>query len=291
MDEITQTQAERLAHIDFRLYFLGSVGRSDLVRRFGIKEAAATRDLTQYREFAPENIYYDTKAKLYRLTEDFEPLFDYNPERILSALSKGIGDDTVTDQRPFIPCETPSQLSTPDLGVLSILTRAIYNQKAVEIEYRSLSSGFTTREIVPFYLVDNGLRWHIRAYDRRRSRFTDFVITRITKPKLLPNSPIEDYELSLSDIQWNRIVEMEIVPHPKLSFKETIETDYGMRNGVLAINVRAAVAGYLLRRWNVDCTAKGSLEGAEYHLWLRNRQALYGVENLVLAPGFQQDPL
>lgn len=284
-------QAERLAHIDFRLYFLGSVGRNDLVRRFGIKEAAATRDLTQYRESAPKNIQYDTKAKIYRVTEKFEPLFDYNPQRVLSALSKGIGDDTVTEQKPFIPCETPSQLSTPDLGVLSILTRAIYNQQPVQIEYRSLSSGFTTREIVPFYLVDNGLRWHIRAYDRRRGRFTDFVITRITKPKLLPDSPIEEHELSSADIQWNRIVEMEIVPHPKLSFKEAIEADYGMMNGVLAVNVRAAVAGYLLRRWNVDCTAKGELEGAEYHLWLKNRQALYGVQNLVLAPGFQQDPL
>ena len=64
-----------------------------------------------------------------------------------------------------------------------------------------------------------------------------------------------------------------------------------MKNGVLAQNIRAAVAGYLLRWWNVDCTAEGTLEGPEYHLWLRNRQALYGVENIELAPGFQQNPL
>ena len=48
---------------------------------------------------------------------------------------------------------------------------------------------------------------------------------------------------------------------------------------------------YLLRRWNVDCTAEAVLDGEEYHLWLRNRQALYGVNNLVIAPGFEQDPL
>ena len=64
-----------------------------------------------------------------------------------------------------------------------------------------------------------------------------------------------------------------------------------MIKGVLEINVRAAVAGYLLRRWNVDCTAEAVLDGEEYHLWLRNRQALYGVNNLVIAPGFEQDPL
>ena len=53
------------------------------------------------------------------------------------------------------------------------------------------------------------------------------------------------------------------------------------------INVRAAVAGYLLRRWNVDCTKDNKLERAEYHLWLSNPQALYGVKNLVLAPGYE----
>lgn len=291
MEDINQSQKERLAHIDFRLYFLGSVGRSDLVKRFGIKEAAATRDIALYRELAADNIEYDTIAKLYRVSDGFKPLFQYQADTVLAALSQGIGDNNIAEQKAFIPSETPSQLSKPNLEVLSVLTRAIYNKQAVSIEYRSVSSGFTSREIVPFYLVDNGLRWHVRAYDRRRERFTDFVITRITQPKLLPDSPIDEHEQSQADIQWNRIVELELVAHPLLNHKETIEVDYGMKDGVLDINVRAAVAGYLLRRWNVDCSAEGILEGVEYHLWLRNRQALYGVDNLVIAPGFERDPL
>jgi len=64
--------------------------------------------------------------------------------------------------------------------------------------------------------------------------------------------------------------------------------DYAMKDGVLKVNVRAAAAGYVLRRWNVDCTENHSLEGAEYHLWFKNCQALYGVENLVIAPGYKQ---
>ena len=291
MEGINQSQKERLAHIDFRLYFLGSIGRNDLVKRFGIKEAAATRDLALYRELAAENIEYDTREKLYKVAAAFKPLFEYHQERVLAALSKGIGGDTVVDHKSFIPCETPSQLSNPNLDVLSVLSRAIYNNQAVSIEYRSVSSGFTSREIIPFYLVDNGLRWHVRAYDRRHGRFTDFVITRITAPQLLTESPVLEIEQSSADIQWNRIVELELVAHPRLDHKETIESDYGMSDGVLHLNVRAAVAGYLLRRWNVDCTAKGVLEGAEYHLWLENRQALYGVDNLVIAPGFNQYPL
>lgn len=291
MDEINQPQRERLAHIDFRLYFLGSIGRNDLVKRFGIKEAAATRDIALYKQQAEDNLIYDTKAKLYIISNDFKPLFKYQQARVLSALSQGFGDAIVSDHKEFINCETPSQLSKPNLDVLSVLTRAIYNKQVVSIEYRSISSGFTQRNIIPFALVDNGLRWHIRAYDRRRSRFTDFVITRITNPSILSNESIDDQELQQADIQWNRIVELKIVSHPRIKFKETIETDYGMIDGVLDINVRSAVAGYLLRRWNVDCSAEATLEGDEYHLWLNNRKALYGVDNLIIAPGFKQDPL
>jgi hypothetical protein len=50
--------------------------------------------------------------------------------------------------------------------------------------------------------------------------------------------------------------------------------------------VRAAVAGYLLRRWNVDCSESNKLIGAEYHLALQNRLALESVDNLMLAPGY-----
>ena len=40
LSDISQAQKERLSHIDFRTYFLGEIGRSDLVARFGIGEAA-----------------------------------------------------------------------------------------------------------------------------------------------------------------------------------------------------------------------------------------------------------
>ncbi len=284
--DISQTQQERLSHIDFRLRFLGTIGRNDLVSRFGIKAAAATRDITLYKELASQNLEYDTKAKIYTQSDAFTPLFDYPRHQALTALAHGFGDDFVATHKALIACETPAQLNKPQLDTLSVLTRAIHQKKPVEITYRSLSSGQTTREIAPFVLVDNGLRWHVRAFDRKRSRFTDFVINRISDPRLIPDSEIEEHETKDNDIQWNRIVELEIVPHPRVPFPETIEHEYDMNNGVLQVNVRAAVAGYVLRRWNVDCSDDHHLEGAEYHLWLRNRQALYGVDNLIIAPGY-----
>jgi predicted DNA-binding transcriptional regulator YafY len=144
-----------------------------------------------------------------------------------------------------------------------------------------------SREIIPFVLVDNGLRWHVRAFDRRRQDFIDFVVTRVADPVIVKGDP-EPRELSDEDIQWNRIVEMELVPHPNLPNPGTVEMDYAMQAGVLKLNVRAAVAGYVLRRWNVDCSSDHRLKGPEYQLWLANPRALYGVKNLVLAPGYEE---
>jgi hypothetical protein len=95
LENVSQTQRERLFHIDFKLRFLGEVSRADLVNRFGIKAAAATRDLSLYKEAAPGNLEYDTKAKIYHPTISFRPLFDCSQNQALSALSQGLGDDCV----------------------------------------------------------------------------------------------------------------------------------------------------------------------------------------------------
>jgi len=284
---VSQAQKERLSHIDFRIYFLGEVGRSDLVTRFGIGEAAATRDITLYRELVPANLDYDTRLKSYVKSENFKPLFEYSPPQVLAALSQGFGEDFIGSHKAMVRCETPAELNRPLLPVLALLTRAIYQKKLVKIQYRSIKSGLSEREIAPYVLVDNGLRWHVRAFDRNRQDFIDFVVTRIADPVMVDDAP-KEHESSEADIQWNRIVEMNLVPHPNLPHPETVEMDYAMKDGVLKVNVRAAAAGYVLRRWNVDCTENHSLEGAEYHLWRKNWQALYGVENLVIAPGYKQ---
>ncbi|MBC8508903.1 MAG: WYL domain-containing protein [Chloroflexi bacterium] len=287
----SQAQRERLFHIDFKLYFLGTVNRNDLVSRFGIKEAAASRDLSLYKDLASKNIEYDTKAKTYIQREGFTPLFEYSGSQTLAALLHGFGDDFVGTQKSIVTSEAPTQLNFPHIQNLAHITRAIHNKQALRIGYRSLSSGLSEREIVPFALVDNGLRWHVRGYDRAKNRFSDFVINRIENPCELPQSDVCEEESKDADIQWNRIVEMHIVPHPRLKHPETIEAEYAMKDGVLKVQVRAAVAGYVLRHWNVDCSEDHKLDTPENHLWLQNRQTLYGVENLILAPGYDGEEL
>lgn len=167
------------------------------------------------------------------------------------------------------------------------VTRAIHQECPLGIEYNSLSSGCTEREIVPFALIDNGLRWHVRAFDRESQEFLDFVITRIKRPVVLKGQPVAPRETSNQDIQWTRIVELESVPHPDHPRPEVTEMDYSMQAGMLRMKLRAATSGYILRQWSVDCSPNHSLRGHEYCLWLLDVLALYGVANATLAPGYR----
>jgi hypothetical protein len=286
LTDLTQPQRDRLAFVELRVRFIGEIRRQDLVTRFGIQSAAATRDLALYKELAPGNIDYDSKGKSYVLGPDFRPIFDFLPDRVLSWLTQGFGDGEPMRFKAWVSSESPSWLMQPDLDVLASVTRAIHQQCPLGIEYHSISSGCTQREIIPFALIDNGLRWHVRAFDRKSHEFRDFVITRIKYPRVLKDSPVAMHESNDQDIQWNRIVELDLVPHPNQPRSEITEVDYGMQNGVLAIKLRAAIAGYILRKWSVDCSADHSLRGPEYRLWLKDHLALYGVKNAVLAPGY-----
>jgi predicted DNA-binding transcriptional regulator YafY len=173
------------------------------------------------------------------------------------------------------------------LDVLASVTRAIHQECALDIEYHSISSGQSEREVVPFALIDNGLRWHVRAFDRQSQEFRDFVITRIRRPVLLKGMPVLPHEASDQDIQWTRILELDLVPHPDQPHPEISEMDYSMERGMLKMKLRAAMAGYILRKWSVDCSPTHKLNGPEHRLWLRNHLALYGVRSAVLAPGYE----
>lgn len=280
----SQAQRERLAFLELRAFFTGELRRSDIESRFGIKPAASSRDLALYREIAPDNLEYDAVSRCYRPSVSFASVFEFNPDRVLAWLLQGFGDGLDLGLRPPAPCEGPGQLTRPDLHALSSITRSMCAKRAARISYLSLTSGSKHREIVPVALADNGLRWHVRAFDRERGRFGDFVLTRISKVQEV-DGPVAEYESLTADEQWARMVELELVPHPGIEHPKAIEADYGMHDGVLRIKARAALTGYVLRRWNVDASSDHRLDPATHHLWLRNTPTLYGVESAALAPG------
>jgi hypothetical protein len=283
---LSQSQRERLAFLELRAFFTGELRRSDIEARFGIKPAAASRDLGCYRDIAPGNLNYDQVSRCYRPSASFRPVHEFHSERVLAWLLQGFGDGLELGLKLTAPCEGPGQLVRPDMNVLGVITRSMCAKRAVRVSYLSLSSGPKHREIVPVALVDNGLRWHVRSYDRERRRFGDFVLTRIVGAQEIEGE-VNDREILQADEQWARMVDLEVVPHPGIEQPKVIEADYGMQDGVLKIKTRAALAGYVLRRWSIDASPDHHLDPSSHHLWLRNTPTLYGVESATLAPGLR----
>ncbi len=289
LDALSTSQRERLAFIEFRLWFLGKVSRKDVLERFDIATAAGTRDLVLYKELAPNNLIYIGKS--YQYDSDFKPIFQHQPERVLSALTSGFGDGERGTDYTLLPNSVPARLNQPPLRLLATITRAIHNRRPLKLIYHSMKTGANPREIVPLALVDSGLRWHVRAFDRTKNEFRDLVLTRMEKLSEFnlgdKRHEIQTHEDLQFDKQWQEIVELNLVPHPSHPHPESIMRDYGMVKGALRVKTRAASAGYVLRQWQVDCSNKGTLSGAEFRLLLSNKDALMHVDSLVLAPGFE----
>jgi len=285
LENLSQPQRDRLAFIDLRLRMLGELKRQHLIERFEIQEAAASRDIALYKTLSTHNLVYDASSRLYKASESFESLFDPTAEHALIWVTKGLGDGEPRDTTPGITVDFPDQLTWPKLDILGHVTQAIHQKCPLQIDYESLN-GASQRVIVPFSLVDNGLRWHVRGFDRKSGEFRDFVITRIRKAIPLPDDAVAVHETSDQDIQWTRIVELTLIPHPDQPRPEVTLMDYAMVDGMLSLKLRAATAGYTLRKWSVDCSPDHSLRGPEFRLWLSDPLALYGVKNAILAPGY-----
>lgn len=287
--ETSPNQRERLWQIDFLARFRGQVTRQDLVHRFGIALSNATRDFTLYRQLAPQNLDYDHSDKVYRRTSQFQPLFSYDREHTLQALSLGQGVGLGACEQPILVDVAPT-LNQPNLDVLAAISRAIYACRSLAIGYVSVSSGETTREIVPHSLVNTGLRWHVRAYCRVHKAFRDFVLTRITATADAQSTIDTALESQAQDQEWSREVVLELIPHPRAAHTRAIELDYDLAPGQsIQRTVRAATAGYLLRSWGVDCSVNTELPPMEYQLALCDPLSIARLANLSIAPGFSKE--
>lgn len=288
MSPHTQNQRERLNYLEFRAYFTGQVSRSDLINRFGISEAAATRDLAIYREQVLGNLEFDTTTKIYRITPSFSLhyLKEVDAGRLLQALAYGVGNDFGATPDPLVPCELPASLQVPPADITATVSRAIFQKAVLGIEYFSGSGNHGPREIVPFSLTGTGLKWMVRAFCRRKNIFSDFVLTRIKSAEVIQGSRPGESETKDNDDEWNRMLKLELVPHPSKSpqGRAMIEKEFKMADGVHVLRVRAALAGFYLNLWSVDCS---ETQGLKTHpLALRNLLALHDVDSAKLAPGY-----
>ncbi len=285
INEMPHAQRERLAFIDFCLQFFGHITRNDLVNRFQTGLAACTRDFASYRELASTNLVLDHSTKQYYRTAAFVPLFKYQPDIILQSLSRGFGNGISHSTQPSEQCFDAVQLIHPDSSIIAALMRGMHNQALCEVGYVSVSSGETVRKFIPHALINNGHRWHVRGYDCKNQGFRDFVCTRFTHITAT-DEEILPHQLAAADVQFNQIINLVIVPHPSITNPLAIEMDFAMQEGKKVMTTRAALAAYLLRQWQVDCSEGHRIRGQGCQLALENIDVLQRIENPTLAPGY-----
>lgn len=249
---------QRLEFIEFRLFWDGSVNRSDLTNHFGVSVPQASNDLSLYKELAGNNLHYDASGKRYEPTPGFEPkVLKPNAERYLAQL-KAIADNVID------VAETPLG-AIPDLGVMPVprrrveaeclrqLLRAVQSRQSIAIEYQSMNDNRpdpTWREISPHAFGHDGLRWHIRAFCHRERTFKDFIISRC----LAIGDLGQAQGRPVDDLDWVTFFDIVLKPNPKLSTAQqrTIELDYGMKDGKCVVPIRMALLYYFDKRLRLD---------------------------------------
>ena len=268
--------------IDFLLLFRGHINKIDLSNYLGINADEAELALIKYLKSNATTVKTDDPVFNIIQMDKFVPIYEHNLADALNTFSSGL----FSEQDRHVLTPSPVSINTPSLDVLSKLTQAISNNNAVNLIYTSLSSGSGSREFVPQRIINNGLRWHVRGFDRKSQSFRDFVLTRISRVSIRSND-VQSYESASNDEMWNKSLELMLIPHPtNISEATAIEMDYGMVDGCLRLSTNAALVGYLLRRWNIDATEDARLQSPEYQLWLQNYRVLAGIDNLTIAPGF-----
>ena len=277
LHEIKFATRQRLQFIEIMAFYNGSISRSMLARAYGISDPAATKDLKLYNDLAPTNLEYNPSLFSFVPSNQFDEVFaDLNPQRILPMFAQNLlsmdnpcGDEPIygisVEEMPF-----PTRL--PEKNVLAQIIRAMKHKTQLKISYHSLSNNnqLESRVIEPHALVNNGLRWHVRAYNHEHYDFRDFVLSRFIEAEKLNLEAESDQHY---DDEWMEYIPLKLQAHPKLSDNQRIalEHDYNMTNGVIELDVRRALVGYLLQQMKVDTTTHAELNPNAYQLIVANR--------------------
>ncbi|MDD9197450.1 WYL domain-containing protein [Aliivibrio sp. S3MY1] len=279
----------RMDFIEQLLLLKGWFTRRDLMCRFDIKEAAATRDIAKYRkldEFG-NNLVFNNSLRRYELKEDtFKPIYIKNITTIISNLKNSKMSNIIGFGSVGI--ESSPRISEPNLNVIAPISRAIVNKNVITIRYFSIGSGSSggVKTIAPHSIFDSGSKLYVRCYCFKYEKFLELVVDRIIEV-VEAIGDAKDSNLQCIDFCWNKFVNLEIKPHPKIEHPETIKHELKFDGETKVVSVRLALAQYWLQQWNVDCSNDYQLDPKQYHLALVNLDVL-SIDgcNGLLAPGF-----
>ncbi len=249
---------QRLTLLESTVYWNGGLRTNSLIKTFGISRVQASKDFTLYQQLCPENLQYDKHKKCYQMTKRFKPTFmEGSVGEYLHFLFAACGNV----RGPVVPLvdkiasgcilePVSHQLSTE---ILQALVQAIQNGDELEIVYRTTSRIKTASHVMcPHNFVFDGLHWYVRGYSFTHEEFKNFLLVRIVSVKIIGKS---DYD-EADDVAWKTKVSVKLGPNPALNKikKSVIESDYGMKNGILSYPTRAALVKLFLNAMRIDLT-------------------------------------
>ncbi len=267
---LSQSQRQRLRFIESCLLWEGLLQRKDICEAFGLTLNHVTRELTAYRKQHENNLVYDPEMRAWRIGPDFKPAYATGDAdeylAMLHAYALSGEASVMVTAGPTVKAEAlPPVAGKIDRAVLKDVIRGLRRNHGVVVKYQSFSDPEPTeRTLWPYGLVFANERWHVRAYDSRKQRFSDFVLARILKARRATESAaIASAE---QDRDWQTRVAIDVVPAAGLSASQqaVVAREFGMRRqGELwcwKVSMRQCLVKYFLLVHRLDLPA-----GAEPH--------------------------
>lgn len=245
----------QMQFIEVVMQWEGQLTNRRLQEYFDLSRPTARDRIRQYQEKHPDNRFeYDASIKRFLPGKHFQPQLTQGS---LSEYLIFFGESLTgpfADQANILPYIETLQppVRNIDPHLVRKIIEACKKQWRLDCDYFSVTSGKVEGRIIsPHTLINDGLRWHVRAYCEKSRGYRDLVLSRFQgEPSL--ESPAE-YTRAQDD-DWNAMVNIVLTPDSRLSAarQHCIELDYCMTDGQLQIPCRGAMVKYLLQRLRVD---------------------------------------
>ena len=242
----------RLQFIEVVAYWEGSISTHRLMQQFGITRPQAINDFNLYLEMFPNTLEYEQGGRKYVMVAETPP---FCPEEsglnnYMTLLTIGSMPDwleTLGFPAPFV--------RKVNASVVSQVLLALRTNRMARIKYQALESASEEERIIkPTKLVNTGFRWHIRALRQKNDElvYRDFLLPRFTEFLGFVHTGFENEP---EDNDWNTEVTLNFEVNPRIRNRERrriIEEEFGMTDGELQVETRAALVKYVLDCYTID---------------------------------------
>nr|WP_207775132.1 WYL domain-containing protein [Tamilnaduibacter salinus] len=230
----------------------GRLTTNHICHAFGIGRQQASKDINTYlREVAPGNLAYDRHRKGYVPASDFQPA--------VTRGEPGEYEELLGRHEALSQTFESLDIGAPDTGVVPVirrqarpemvrgLVRAIREGRCVDLQVVSpeCPSGWSER-FEPHHLVCDRGSWLVRGWSQASDAFCNRLVHRLRgEPRLLAR---RSQHHSDDDESWHTQARLVIRPARHLSdgAQSVIADDYGMAEGRMVLDVRAALVPWIL---------------------------------------------